>query len=68
MSYTFYMDFNWVSGGGRIFDRASPVFCADEDVHTPSADGLRCGFGERFLSMIFAGVKAHKFVFMAQIS
>ena len=27
-----------------LFDRASPVECADGDVHNPSADGLRCDF------------------------
>ena len=25
-----------------VVGRASPVSCADEDVHNPSVDGLRC--------------------------
>ena len=36
--------FRWVEWAINVIDCASPVGCADGDVHNPSAGGLRCGF------------------------
>ena len=58
-------------GRRRIFDHASPVLCADEDVHKPSADGLgtyqlRGCFNGRIPSLL-SGVRKGTFWWMGSV-